>query len=96
MLLASVPALHDARDREHWRQAARETGRCTYHERLPEGDAEAPETVDNPTMAEIEPGHLVTCVHVDEEAAVAALGRSTRCDTVPPARRARTRRSDHA
>jgi peptide/nickel transport system ATP-binding protein len=68
MLLESVPALHDARDPEHWRAvaAAREQGTCIYHQLYPDADAEAAAGDDNPIMAEIEPGHLVTCAHVDE------------------------------
>lgn len=69
MLLESVPALHDARDPEHWRQvaAAREKGTCIYHEMYPQANAVAPASDDNPIMAEVEPGHLVTCATVDEE-----------------------------
>jgi oligopeptide/dipeptide ABC transporter ATP-binding protein len=69
MLLESVPALHDARDPEHWREvaASRERGTCIYHERYPQANAIAPATEANPIMAEIEPGHLVTCATVDEE-----------------------------
>ncbi len=54
---------------QHWREiaAAREKGTCLYHETYPEADAEAPAREDNPIMAEVEPGHLVTCAHVDEE-----------------------------
>jgi peptide/nickel transport system ATP-binding protein len=68
MLLESVPALHDARDREHWREVAagREKGTCIYHELHPEANAIAPDTDDNPIMAEVEPGHYVTCATVDE------------------------------
>jgi peptide/nickel transport system ATP-binding protein len=68
MLLESVPALHDARDPEHWRQiaAARAKGTCIYHEVYPQANAIAPATDDNPIMAEVEPGHLVTCATVDE------------------------------
>jgi peptide/nickel transport system ATP-binding protein len=69
MLLEAVPALHDARDPEHWREvaAAREKGTCIYHEHYPEANALAPVSAANPIMAEIEPGHLVTCATVDEE-----------------------------
>jgi peptide/nickel transport system ATP-binding protein len=69
MLLESVPALHDARDPEHWREvaAAREKGTCIYHEMYPQANAVAPASDDNPIMAEVEPGHLVTCATVDEE-----------------------------
>ncbi len=69
MLLESVPALHDARDREHWRDiaAARENGTCIYHQHYPVGDATAPATDDNPTMVEVTSGHLVTCASVDED-----------------------------
>jgi peptide/nickel transport system ATP-binding protein len=69
MLLESVPALHDARDADHWRQIAarRERGTCIYHEIHPEANAIAPDTDDNPIMAEVEPGHLVTCASVDED-----------------------------
>jgi peptide/nickel transport system ATP-binding protein len=63
MLLESVPALHGGRDPELW---ADRVGRCLFHERFPEADAEAPATDDDPIMAEIEPGHFVTCAHVDE------------------------------
>ena len=63
MLLESVPALHGGRDPELW---ADRVGRCLFHERYPAADAEAPATDDNPIMAEIAPGHLVTCAHVDE------------------------------
>lgn len=69
MLLESVPALHDARDPEHWRDVAatRKKGTCIYHEHYPAGDASAPASTDNPTMVELTPGHLVTCATVDEE-----------------------------
>ena len=69
MLLESVPSLHEGRDREHWRQVAaqREKGTCIYHDHFPEANAMAPETEDNPLMAELEPGHLVTCCSVDED-----------------------------
>lgn len=69
MLLASVPALHDARDQEHWRDAAaaREAGSCIYHQHYPVGDATAAASEENPTMVEVAPGHLVTCATVDED-----------------------------
>lgn len=63
MLLESVPALHGGRDPGLW---ADRVGRCLFHERFPDADAEAPPSDDNPIMAEIEPGHLVTCAYVDE------------------------------
>ena len=68
MLLESVPALRDARVREHWREVAASGGKgtCISHEMYPESDAEAPANDDNPLMAEIEPGHLVTCATVDD------------------------------
>jgi peptide/nickel transport system ATP-binding protein len=68
MLLASVPALHDRRGADHWRDesAARAASACIYHERYPEGDAAAPASESQPTMAEVSPGHLVTCASVDE------------------------------
>ncbi len=64
-----MPALHDARDLDHWRDvaAARERGTCIYHDRFPEANAMAPASEDNPIMAEVEPGHLVTCATVDED-----------------------------
>ncbi len=62
MLLESVPALHGGRDPALW---ADRKGRCLFHEQFPEADAEAPATDDDPIMAEIEPGHLVTCAFVD-------------------------------
>jgi peptide/nickel transport system ATP-binding protein len=73
MLLESVPALHGGRDPGLW---ADRKGRCLFHERYPEADATAPATAQDLSLAEIEPGHLVTCAHVDE---------SERC---PDARRA--------
>jgi peptide/nickel transport system ATP-binding protein len=68
MLLAAVPALHDRRTAEHWRDesAAREKGACLYHEHYPAGDATAPASEAHPTMFEVSPGHLVTCASVDE------------------------------
>jgi hypothetical protein len=33
----------------------------------PQANAIAPASEDNPIMAEVEPGHLVTCATVDEE-----------------------------
>ncbi len=68
MLLESVPALHDARDLDHWRDVAagRAKGTCIYHEIFPEANAVAPATDQNPIMAELEPGHFVTCATVDE------------------------------
>ena len=63
MLLESVPALHGGRDPGLW---ADRKGRCLFHEQFPNADAEAPATDDDPIMAEIEPGHLVTCANVDE------------------------------
>ena len=62
MLLESVPALHGGRDPGLW---ADRKGRCLFHERYTEADAEAPATVSNPIMGEFEPGHLVTCAYVD-------------------------------
>jgi len=64
MSLASVPALHEARDRDPvppWMSAARGDGTCIYHEHYPGGDATAPASEENPTMVEVSPGHLVTC-----------------------------------
>jgi oligopeptide/dipeptide ABC transporter ATP-binding protein len=68
MLLASVPALHEVGDVTHWRDVAAErgSGTCLYHERYPDADPTAPAVDGNPLMAEIEPGHLVTCAHIDE------------------------------
>ncbi len=73
MLLESVPTLHGGRDAATWADRA---GRCFFHERYPEADAEAPASDDNPIMAEIEPGHFVTCAHVDESGGCA--GHRTR------------------
>src|SRR6185503_3165873 len=68
MLLAAVPALHDRQREQHWHDesAARDKGRCIYHEQYPAGDATAPASESNPTMLEVSPGHLVTCASVDE------------------------------
>jgi peptide/nickel transport system ATP-binding protein len=68
LLLAAVPALHERRAAEHWRDesAARGTGTCIYHEHIPGGDATAATSESNPTMVEVSPGHWVTCASVDE------------------------------
>lgn len=42
-------------------------GTCIYHEIYPQANAVAPASHENPIVAEIEPGHLVTCATVDEE-----------------------------
>jgi peptide/nickel transport system ATP-binding protein len=69
MLLESVPSLHEARNKEHWREVAaqRQKGTCIYHDIYPDANAVAPASDDNPLMAELEPGHLVTCATVDED-----------------------------
>jgi hypothetical protein len=77
MLLASVPALHDA-GRAVDARAPRETTAgalamgervdCPYHERYPHGNAAARASDDNPTMVEVSAGHLVTCAAIDDEA----------------------------
>ena len=68
MLLASVPALHGARQVGDLGQTdtARDRAACLYHARCPDGDAMAPAAEGNPTMVEVSPGHLVTCFTVDE------------------------------
>jgi alpha-D-ribose 1-methylphosphonate 5-triphosphate synthase subunit PhnL len=78
-LLIADEITSDARDPVHWREvaAARERGACIYHELFPDADAEAPASEDNPIMAEVEPGHLVTCAHVDEEGGC-SKGRAAR------------------
>ncbi len=68
MLLGSVPALHDSNEREHLRDVAteRDPGTCIFHQSYPDADAESAASAHNPLMAEIEPGHLVTCATVDD------------------------------
>ena len=68
MLLESVPALHDTREKKHRREVGDDgdLGICLFHEAYPDADAESAASADDPLMAEIEPGHLVTCATVDE------------------------------
>ncbi|HSM32462.1 MAG TPA: ATP-binding cassette domain-containing protein [Anaerolineae bacterium] len=66
MLLESVPALHGGRDPALW---ADRKGRCLFHEAYPDADAESPATLDDPSLVEVEAGHLVTCAQVDEPGA---------------------------
>jgi hypothetical protein len=73
MLLESVPALHGGRDPA---LLADRQDRCLSHEQFPGADAEAPANDHNPLMAEIEPGHLLTCAFVDQPQACPSAATS--------------------